>query len=59
MILTTKSNQGLNYIKKIFKKKLYERKAFFDEFKEIFSFINLNNKERAGEFRMKGIRNHT
>ncbi|WP_187984246.1 hypothetical protein [Streptococcus cristatus] len=55
MILTPKSNQGLNYIKKTLKEKLYERKAFFDESKEIFSFINLNNKERAGEFRMKLI----
>ena len=55
MILTPKSNQGLNYIKKTLKEKLYERKAFFDESKEIFSFIILNKKERAGEFRMKLI----
>ena len=59
MILTPKSNQGLNYIKKTLKEKLYERKAFFDESKEIFSFINLNKKERAGEFRIKLIRNYT
>ena len=50
-----KSNQGLNDIKKILKEKFYERKSFFDESKEIFSFIILNNKERAGGFRMKGI----
>ena len=50
-----KSNQGLNYIKKTLKEKLYERKAFFDESKEIFSFIILNKTERAGGFRMKGI----
>lgn len=50
-----KSNQGLNDIKKTLKEKFYERKSFFDESKEIFSFIILNNKERAGGFRMKGI----
>ena len=46
-----KSNQGLNCIKKDF----YGRNASFDESKEIFSFIILSNKERAGGFRMKGI----
>ena len=55
MILTPKGNQGLNHMKKTLKEKLYERKAFFDESKEIFSFIILNKTERAGEFRMKGI----
>ncbi|WP_313962869.1 hypothetical protein [uncultured Streptococcus sp.] len=55
MILTPKSNQGLNDIKKTLKEKFYERKSFFDESKEIFSFIILNNKERAGGFRMQGI----
>ena len=30
-----------------------KEKLFFDESKEIFSFINLNNKERAGGFRIK------
>jgi len=32
-----------------------KEKLFFDESKEIFSFIILSNKERAGEFRMKLI----
>lgn len=55
MIMAQKGNHGLNYIKKTLKEKLYERKAFFDESKEIFSFIILNKTERAGEFRIKLI----
>ena len=46
-------------LKEIVKEKIYGRNASFDEPKEIFSFIILNNKERAGGFRMKVIWNHT
>jgi len=54
---TASGVNGLHYVvlQVTLKEKFYERKSFFDESKEIFSFIILNNKERAGGFRMQGI----